>query len=379
MNAVRAIVPIGLAGIVFATCAPDSEPEETARVEESAEPLRPLVETVVIERAPFREHILLTGETEPDRTAVLTSQVPGRIVALDVEEGEPVVEGARVLRIDTASAAAQRAQLETQAASLDRDIARARELQQRGIGTTQTVDTLETQRALVTDQLRSIDVAIAQGSMRAPIGGIVVQKLAEVGEFANPGVPLARIVDIDTIVVRVGLPEREITFVREGMDVEVTIEATGDSFVGTLARIGVEAHPASRTFPLEIRLANADRRLRAGMRATVVVPKRDFPNAVVIPRDAVLQGIDGAEVLVAEGGIVQQRTVTIGPGTGGFVVVESGLEGGEALVVRGHRLLVPGESVRTVDLGRCCGTQLQRYLSGGPSAIDATVDGPLGG
>ena len=359
--------------VATASCGGDTEPGPEA---EAREPVRPLVETVTLQRAAFQERLTLTGVTDPVRTAVLTAEVPGRIVALDVEEGQPVQQGDRVLRVDTSTTASQRAQLETQAASVERDLERARRLLGEGIGTQAQVDALETQRAVIADQIDALDVSLAQARTRAPISGVVTTKSAEVGEFANPGTPLARIVDISTIIVKVGLPERDISFVRAGMEIPVTVVATGQELMGTLTRIGVEAHPASRTFPVEVSLDNASGALRAGMRAIVDIPKRDYRDAVVIPRDAVLQGIEGTEVLIVVGDRVERRDVTLGAGRGNFVVVESGLDGTESLVVRGHRLLVPGESVRTVDTGQCCSEQLVRAL-GAPAPTPQDV--PQGG
>lgn len=330
-----------------------------------------LVEVVTLETADFEERITLTGETAPIRTAVIASQIPGRIVALDVTEGEAVRAGAGVLRVDTAPSVAQRAQLTTQIAALERDIARAQLLVERGIGTLTEAERLATQRDLARDQLAALDVSISQGRMSAPISGIVTQKLAEVGEYANPGAPLARIVDVSTLVVWVGLPERELASVREGMPVDVSVTATGAHVVGTLHRIGVEGDVASRTFPLEIHIDNSDGALRAGMRCSVELDKRRFPSAVIIPRDAILQGIEGPEVLVHAAGVAERRQITVGPGRGSLTVVLDGLSAGDSLIVRGHRLLVPGEAIRVAELGNCCARQLGGYLD--PAAGDAAA------
>lgn len=373
MTPARLILPPFVLASALVACSP---PEEAS--EEAAEPEQPpatLVETVSLQTTSFRETIELTGETTPIRTAVIASQIAGRITTLDVEEGATVTAGQRVLRVDTGTAAAQREQLETQAEGLDRDIRRARSLIDRGIGTQTDLDALETQRALVGDQIAAIDVSIRQGRGEAPISGIVVEKAAEEGEFASPGQPLARIVDISTIEVMVGLPEHQIRYVREGMTVPVHILATDTHYTGTLTRIGVEADPASRTFPLEIQIANDDGELRAGMRARVVLEKRDIQDAIVIPRDAVVQGLEGPEVLVDEGGLVAAHEVELGPGRGGYVVIEDGLQLGDSLIVRGHRMLVPGERIRTVDVGECCAEQLGRFLEGEPVADTPTSEG----
>ncbi|MFT6397949.1 MAG: RND family efflux transporter MFP subunit [Bradymonadia bacterium] len=376
MQLFRYLAPPALLLIVTACSPPDSE----AGGSEAAEPETPaevatLVETVTVQETSFSETIVLTGETSPVRAANLSSQIPGRIVALDVVEGQAVSEGDRVLRIDTSTVGSQRAQLETQRDALGRDILRAEQLLNRGLATQTDLQSVQTQQEIVIEQIAAIDTSVYQGRSRAPISGIVVSTMAEEGEFANPGVPLARIIDISTIVVNVGLPEREISFVREGMSVPVQVLATGQNFTGTLHRIGLEANPANRTFPLEIHIANPDNEVRAGMRTVVELPKRSFENVVVVPSDAILQGIDGPEVLVAEGGVAALRRLELGPGRGGFQVVRSGLNAGDVLVVRGHRLLVPRENIRTVDLGPCCHEQFQNAMRGGTERVGSAAEG----
>ena len=356
-------------------CAPPDEETSSEEGADAPEEIATLVEVVTVQTTSFSETIVLTGETAPVRAANLSSQIPGRIVALDVTEGQPIEEGARVLRIDTSTIGSQRAQLETQRDALGRDEARALQLLDRGLATLSDVEALTTQIEIVNEQIAAIDANVYQGRSRAPISGIVVSKLAEEGEFANPGQPLARIVDISTIVVNVGLPEREISYVHEGMSVPVQVVATGESFTGTLHRIGIEANPASRTFPLEIHIANPDNDVRAGMRTVVELPKQSFDDVIVIPSDAILQGIEGPEVLVDDGGVAGLRRLATGPGRAGFQVVHSGLEAGDELVVRGHRLLVPQEPIRTVELGECCDEQFQNVLNGGSSRIEPAGSG----
>ena len=361
-----------LVSLVWTGCASPEPPAGDAAP--PAVPERPatLVETVTLQSAPFIEVLTLTGETAPIRSAVLSSQAPGRIVALDLVEGELVRAGASVLRVDTSTLASQRAQLETQLAAIERDITRGEALIDRGIGTRFDLEQRRTEQQLVRDQLASLDTNLAQGRMVAPITGIVTQKLAEVDEFANPGVPLARIVDVSTLVVRVGLPERELAAVREGMDVEVLITSTGQRVSGRLHRIGVEGDVASRTFPIEVHIDNASGELRAGMRCAVSFAKRSFPDAIVVPRDAVLQGLEGPEVLVDGGGVAEKRAVVVGPGRGALTVITEGLAVGDKLIVRGHRILVPSEVIRSVDLGPCCAAQLAAVL-GAPAAPDAAA------
>ncbi len=329
-----------------------------------------LVEFVTLDTTTFVEQIELVGETGPLREATVASELPGRIVELELVEGERVEQGDRVLRVDTATAQAQVDQLRAELRQVESDLDRARRLVERGLGTDATVEQLETQVVVLDESIRQVEISTRQARTSAPISGIVVETFAEQGEYTSPGVPIARIIDVDTIVVTVGLPERDISFVEEGMSVDVLIEATGEHHTGTLAEIGVEANRLNRTFPLEVHLDNADGRLRSGMRARVILEKQRYDSVVLIPRDTILQAIGGDEVFVLDGESAGTRSVTLGPGRGGYSVVTDGLAAGDRLVVRGHRSLVNSEEVRPIDVGACCAEQYDTFMNGSPADAD---------
>lgn len=324
---------------------------------------RARVEFVTLETTLFEDLVELVGETEAVRTATIVSEAPGRILSLNVEQGQTVAQGDVVLRVDLSVQEAQVDQIRAQMRQLDADIERNRALVTRGVGTAATVEQLELQRGVLEESVRQVRVGTRQATTRAPISGIVVEKLAEPGEYASPGVPVARIVDLSEVRVMVGLPEREIGWVREGMPVQVSLPALSEVRQGTLHRIGVEANRANRTFALEVRLPNSDGALRAGMRAAVLLQKQRLEDVVLVPRDALLQSLTGSEVFVLdETDHAHAREVTLGPGRSGWVIAASGLAEGDRLVVRGHRTLVNGEGADGIDQGPCCHTQYTSYL-----------------
>lgn len=355
-----------LALAALPACAPPAE--ETAPADGSGEAsTAPLAETVTLVTTEFRDQIELNGETVPVRTAMVSSELAGRVTRFSLEEGEDVDAGDLVMRVSTTTLGPQREQLLTTLSQLERDIARQEQLIERGLGTEAELQRLRTEATLTSQRVDEIDTRVGTARTLAPIGGVVVDTMIEPGEFVGPGTPVARIVDIDTLHVVVGLPEHEISYVEEGMEVTVRINALDLEVPGTLTEIALEADRASRAFPLEITIDNQDRRLRAGMRATVSIPREDHPNALLIPRDAIMQGLEGEEVFVHEDGLARLRAIDVGPGRGGYTMVTSGLDVGDELVIRGQMLLVNGEEIRTVNEGDCCADQFRRYLDGASS------------
>ncbi|TVR04340.1 MAG: efflux RND transporter periplasmic adaptor subunit [Deltaproteobacteria bacterium] len=345
------------AGFVLGACddgdatePPDGPSAEEAPREARATP----VDIIVAERGRFPDRVELVGELEAGRTTQIMVEVPGRITHLDVEEGDRVQRGQDLVRVDTSQQRAALGPLEVQLRALETEIARTERLIERGLGTEASLDQLVAQRDATREQIAQVNVTVRQSRTRATFDGIVVEKMAEAGEFANPGVPLLRVVDHSRMKVRVGLPENDIRFVREGQQVRVRIGALERSLDGEITRIGVELDARNRTFPVEIALDNEDGSLRSGMRAVVTITRRTLDDALVIPRDAVVQGFDDVELMILDDDIARQRPVTLGAGLGPFVVVEDGLESGERLIVRGHRRLVDGERVRVIDETSCC-------------------------
>ena len=353
-SALRIILALAVVTVGALACTPPGAPEEEGEGSGAEETPAALVETVTLDTADFREMIELNGETSAIRAANVTPEIPGRITSFELEEGQFVEAGVDVLRVDSSLTRSQIDQLEIQRDQLDRDIDRLERLIDRGLANSPELEAIESQRDAIDEQIDGARISVRQARTETPIAGIVTETMAEEGEYASPGQPVARIVDISTIVVEVGLPEREISYVREGMSATVRIEATGQELVGTIERIGIEANTMNRTFPMEVHLDNSEGRLRAGMRATVIIPRQELTAVVVIPRDAVLQAVQGEEVFVVENDTAVTRTVELGPGRGRFVVANSGVNAGDVLVVRGHRSVVPGEPLDPIDTGVCC-------------------------
>ena len=104
-----------------------------------------------------------------------------------------------------------------------------------------------------------------------------------------------------------------------------------------------------RVFPLEVYLANKDGALRPGMIAEARILSQRLEAVITIPRRSIMQRQDGATVFVVEDGMARLRSVTLGAGENGTVVVAGGLSAGEAVVIDGARQLADGDGVRVLS------------------------------
>lgn len=293
----------------------------------------------------FVDTFEVLGTAEPLESVQVSAEVPGLILRAFAEEGEEIQRNQRLFQIDVEVDQAGIDVLETQLDAARRELRRMEALRAEGLATSQQLDNARTEVASLESNLRQSRLGVSRDQVRSPIAGFLSQRMADPGEYASPGNPLAEIIAYDTIVVHALVPESELRYVEGQENVEVYFPALEESFRGDVHRIALRVSGTTRNFPVEIRIDNQDRRLRPGMRARLQFERLTYEDVVVIPRDAVLEGFRGREAMVVENGRARVRTITLGPESRENVVVTAGLQSGDTVILRGHRGLVDEASV----------------------------------
>lgn len=335
--------------LIAAGCEPPSsgEPADDAEV-----PAVPVV-TQVLDTQDFVESVEVSGVVEPIHEVRVAAEAPGRILAAPFEAGKVVQKGDLLVRVDAQADSARVDVLQSQVASARREFERTKMLASEGLATPQQLDQAQSSLDGAQLNLKQARVGIGKTTVRSPQTGIVTEKFVEQGEYASPGAPIAHIVDYTTVVIEAAVPESDIAFVSEGSAVEVFIPALERHVRGDVKRRAVVATQKTRTFPVEIHVPNGDLEILPGMRARVIIPRKTWKDVVVVPRDAILQGYEAKEAMVLptddDVGPASLRKVSLGPARGNRIVVTDGLAAGERLIVKGHRSIVDGTRVKSVE------------------------------
>lgn len=333
----------------------DSEAAQRAGAEEVAEVAPSPVETLVVGSTEYVDTFEVLGTGEPLEAVDVASDVPGQVLEAYVDDGDPVARGEVLFRIDVETEEAGREVLETQVEAAQRELERLKRLREEGLTTQQQVDNARTELAQARKNLRQSEVSIGRNTVRSPIEGHVAARLADAGEFANAGMPLAELIDYSTIVVYARVPESQIRYVDAGDDTELEVEfpALESAASGVIARVALRPSSGSRTYTVELHVNNEELRIRPGMRARVHFERHRHEDAVVIPRDSILEGYDGREIMVVPGkkdiARAETRRIETGPGSRDEIVVTDGLAAGERLILRGHRGLIGDARVEVVE------------------------------
>ncbi|MGE0789499.1 MAG: efflux RND transporter periplasmic adaptor subunit [Sandaracinaceae bacterium] len=317
------------------------------------------------------DEVRVLGDVHGEREVRVFAQAAERVAELRVEEGDAVEEGDVLMTLSAGiqSAGVQQASAAVDVAAAARDqlsqqIERIRGPVERGAVPRSQLETLEAQLRTSEAQLAQTQAARRTASVqrdltvvRAPIAGTVAMLSVEAGDMVAPSVPVCTIVEAGRLRVRLRLTEPDYVRVREGMSVALSSPALADFAAdGTITRVSPVLDRLTRTAAVDVGLDNPEGRLRPGMVAEARIVLERHDGVVLAPsRALVLSSRTDTErlahvfVLDRATGTASRREVQLGRRYDAAVAIESGLEGGEEVVVQGQHLLRDGALVRTAD------------------------------
>lgn len=209
----------------------------------------------------------------------------------------------------------------------------------------------EADLALANVQLEQAQATLKDTEIRAPFAGVIVRKSVTLGERVAPGQVLFQLADVETVKLDVRIPAADIHRLDSRIVATVRVRGLDETFTGRVANIGPRADQQTRSFPVEIYMSNSPgRKLLPGTFARAVIPVRNYPGAILIPRESVIFEDDKPSVFVAnpDSGLATRRPIRIARRFGARYMIAAGLEPGDLLVIAGQRLLLDGARIRVV-------------------------------
>lgn len=344
MNRPAHWLPTVLLGGALAACSGhDASPQAGA-------PPRP-VRVAPVTLDALGDGVHAVGFLTPKNEARLSFKVGGVIEALHAEEGAQVRAGQVLAVLKQAEIAAAVEQARQSAAKGARDLARTRALHADGVATLEQLEDATTAAAVSAAALSSAEFNARYTRIVAATDGVVLRKLAEVGELVQPGQPVLVVGGADRgWIVRVGLADRDVVRVRVGDAARVTFDAWPERvYTGRVSNLASSADPATGTFTVEVQLAPGGATFIQGLVAKVALKPRVDHATAVIPVQALVEA-NGNEasvfVLDASRTTVRRAAIRIGRMSGPEVEVLEGLAPGELVVIDGGAFLENGETVR---------------------------------
>ena len=305
-------------------------------------------------RTDFTSFIKVTGEVEALDDVVISAEETGRILRFYVVKGQRVQRGQRIAKIDDGFIDAQVREARAAAKLAQEEWERRRQLwEEDSMGTEMTYLQRKYQAEIAASRLAQLETRWGRTVIRSPISGVFDEKYLDLGEMAIPGAAVARIVSADDVKISAGVPERFVMSVNKGDSATVTFDIfPGREFVGRVIFVGSSVDQDSRTFPIEIVLANSVGIMKPAMVANVRVQREHLDRVIIVPQHVVLRSATGYKVFVAVEDdylVARARPVTLGAVSGNDVVIEDGLEEGDLLITVGQQLVDSESRIRLVN------------------------------
>lgn len=208
---------------------------------------------------------------------------------------------------------------------------------------------VESGQSVVSIDRDEIGVEFKEALLESPIAGWLTKRYFDPGARVNPGTPLFQIADYRRIKLAVSVPESDLSKVKVGAKVAVSIDAWPDNnFTGYVKKISPTVDYISRTVKAEISVGNEGLKIRPGMYGRAIINVKHFSQGIIIPTSAIIERESGKLVFVLDNDKASVRKIAVGLDMGDKTAIKSGLFLGDKLIIAGQHSVTDGSPVEVV-------------------------------
>lgn len=357
--------------------AADAGAEKGGKDKPAAEAMIP-VEAATAKRAAIVANYTGTATLEADREAQVVAKTSGVLLKLMVEEGAKVHAGQVLAQLDPERPRLQVAQAEANLKRLQNDYNRSQDMYAKKLVSSEAYDKikfdLETQKA-------AFDLArleLSYTNITAPIDGVLSQRMVKEGNLIQLNAPLFRIDDFDPLLAVLNVPERELMTLKPGLTVQMEVDALPTmKFGGKVQRIAPVVDAKTGTFRVTCEFSDPSGTLKSGMFGRLSIVYAERPDALTIPREALIEedGDTAVFVVVLDDKppepkkdepkkdakdakdakpagpalVVHRKKVSVGFVSGDLIEIRDGLNEGDKVVTVGRAALREGTKVQVLE------------------------------
>jgi membrane fusion protein, multidrug efflux system len=297
-----------------------------------------------VKQQPFQKTLSFFTQLEGIKEATKGSMVGGRIERIRAKVGDNVVKDQVVIEFAEDNPGLQYEQAKTALDNAEKTYNRMKALLEAGETSQASFDGTETNYLVSKRNFESLQQML---HVQAPFSGTILELKVNEGDNVKNEIPLFKIAQVNRMRTKIWANEDEIVILKRGM--KTYTEMGGKRFNGVISDIAMAIDPFKRAFYAEVEFDNPGLILKSGMTADVKVLVYDNPKAVVIPRNLVMNDINGMYIFVAKGDKAEKRYISNGRDNGIYYEVSKGLMPGEMLVTQGGAQLSNGTKVKVIQ------------------------------
>lgn len=318
----------------------------------------PLITTFAAKQEVFNHQLEIQGNVTTKDLLVLTPEYSGILTNIYVKEGQKVTKGQTLGKIDDGGLSQQLAQFQIQSDLAKTTFERQKRLWNQKIGSEiqylQAKSNYEAQEEAV-NQLKK---QISKTTIKAPFSGTIDDVITEQGSVVAAGqTPILQIVNLNNMYIETDIPERYITNVVKGKNVQVEFPILGKTIESKIKQAGDVINPANRTFKIEIDVPNKDQTIKPNLVAKLKINDYTNEKAILIPQSIISENANGEQyVYVVETknskneGVAKRIIIKTGKTQGDVIEVLEGIENGTEIIKEGARSVKDGQTVKVINI-----------------------------
>ena len=338
-----------------------SDPEEE-EIPSSESHQAIIVDTITLQYQDWQGTINTFGAVEAAEEIQLSLDFSATVSAVLVDEGESVTIGQLLiemdqekprLRLQQASESALRAKAAMDEAFLN--LQRRKKLAERETVAKEILDNAELavqraqadyRQALATRQLAEKEQT--ESRITSPVDGVVDVRAVETGQSVLAGTTLMTLQATEALQVQTWVSEKDIALIGIGAQAKIALSSQHDTVLkGQVKSLGINAHPATGNFPVEVIIEEQAELARPGMTAQLSIEGLTIPSVLLLPEQALVDRNRRRVVYVARDGIAVEIEPLLNAGLSNRIIVLSGLSEGDQLIVSNLERVIDGSQVTT--------------------------------
>jgi HlyD family secretion protein len=341
-----------------------------------------------VQRGDLVVEVMGTGTVEARIAAVISPKIGGRLIDLSADQGDLVIAGTTIARLDDADLTRQveiaQANVQATRAGLDRrkaELARAtavlrqakrdddriRQSYEQGASNESELDKSQEQVAIAQADLASANAGIAEGQklviaaektleyqqarledtiIAAPFDGLIIRRDRDPGDIVVPGSAIYNLISLDEIWVSAWVDETAMASLAAGQPARVILRSEPDHpYRGHVVRLGRETDPETREFIVDVAIEQLPEQWAIGQRSEVYIETERLEQTVVVELTYIAVVKNERGVFVENNGRAVWTPCTFGARGRETIQVLEGLEPGQTVI----RLANPAARVQLTD------------------------------
>jgi RND family efflux transporter MFP subunit len=309
------------------------------------------VSAITITEDVFEHYFEIQGSVKADKNVIVIPEVGGLISEISVREGDQILKGSIIARINSDVVSSNMKELEEQ-----RDLAKymydkQQSLYDKGVGTELALKQAEGQFRTIEQTIKSLKTQQGKFIVKAPFDGYVEQVFPVQGEMASPASPIIRLIALDKMSVKADISESYLRGINLNSAAQLRFPSLSlEPMKGLkLKRIGKFVNPVNRTITVEIAIPNKAEGIVPNLMSVLRIRDYVDSTALAVPTSMIRKDLETPSVYVIKNGQAIRTEVILGRSSGNYTVIESGIFDGSQLVDKGLRGLKKEIEEITVD------------------------------